>query len=135
MTRVVQDGLKVFAHAAERLRAHVEHLVDVGGIARHGGVDGVAQILYVEQLILVVALPDQRKPAARVRPIVENRPNPQPLRSDEGFRPEYRHAHALRPERLAFLLRQDFGFRVRADDLNGAGFRRAGRLRSVHGRR
>ena len=52
--------------------------------------DRVAEVLDVEELVAIVAAPDHREVVPGVRPVVEEREDPETLRPDERLRTDYR---------------------------------------------
>src|SRR5207237_4657378 len=94
--RVVQYGLVVALHRTELLSADVEGVVDALLGQGNAEVDGVAQVLYVEELVAVLATADHGEVMPLKRPIVENGEHDQSLRDDVGFGSDDRYDQPFR---------------------------------------
>src|SRR5437660_1225746 len=76
---------QILANGAERRRADVERLPRGLG-CRRGAYDCIDEILDGEQLVPVVALPEDVDPAALTNPVEQDLEDAQPFRADEGLR-------------------------------------------------
>src|ERR1019366_2605017 len=81
----VKHRLKIVAHRAKKLGAHVEGIVDCIHIACSTQVNDVAQILDVEQLIQIRARAQHRKIPAAIGPIVKELEDAQAFRTDKAL--------------------------------------------------